>query len=223
MTIGEFVSHILPCNNLDDINSNLSTLIKIDFLDSLKKYNRKSIFDEVNETSKMFRDNSSQIISDIKRTFELRHIFCHEFFANVKIAPEEILGCLQSAEIFLSHVNDFIWNLLHPDAPETQLEMNMKAGKDFELIDNELSELINTIKQLKGENLKGFIHPQLFDQAIDAWKQYRDAKAEADSALYLGGSIYAAVHAINRAWTTKEKIASLKEEFGSELVKHKPA
>jgi hypothetical protein len=129
LTIGEFISHILPCNNFDDINSNLSTLIKIDFLESIKKYKRKSILEDVNENSKIFRDNSNQIISDIKRTFELRHIFCHEFTANIKIDKDEIFRCFQNSRIFLNHINDFIWNLLHPNAPETQTEMNIKSEK----------------------------------------------------------------------------------------------
>ncbi|WP_300599137.1 lysozyme inhibitor LprI family protein [Niabella sp.] len=221
VTIGEFISHILPCNNLNDINSNLSTLTNGDFLDSLKKYKRKSLFEDVNKISKAFRDNSSQIISDIKRTFELRHIFCHEFSANVKVDISEVLRCLRNCRIFLKHVDDFIWNLLHPNAPETQQDMNIKSGKDFELLDNELSELIKTIKQLRGENQLGFIHPLLFDKSIEEWKKYRDAKAEADSANYTGGTIYPTIYANSRTWTTKEKIASLKEEFGYELKEHK--
>src|SRR5690606_16325028 len=45
VTVGEFISHILPCNNFDDINANLSTLADIDFADQIKKFQRESIFD----------------------------------------------------------------------------------------------------------------------------------------------------------------------------------
>lgn len=220
VTIGEFISHILPCNNFNDINSNLSTLIKVDFLDSLKKYKRKSLFEDINRNSKEFRDNANQIIPDLKRTFELRHIFCHEFSADVKIDINEILRCLRNCRIFLKHVDDFIWNLLHPNAPETQAGMNIQSGKDFEQLDNELSELVKAIKQLRGENSLGFVHPQLFDKSIVDWKKYRETKAEADSANCLGGTIYPTIYANSQASTTKEKIASLKDEFRHELKKH---
>jgi hypothetical protein len=36
VTVGDFVSHLLPLNNLDDINANLTTLIGEDFLNRFK-------------------------------------------------------------------------------------------------------------------------------------------------------------------------------------------
>lgn len=66
VTVGEFISHILPCNNFDDINKNLSLLCGIDFADQIKKFKRDSIFEHVNDNSKQFIDNGDQIISDIK-------------------------------------------------------------------------------------------------------------------------------------------------------------
>lgn len=217
VTVGEFISHILPCNNLEDINSNLSTLMKIDFLDSLNKFNHKSIFEDQIENLKLYRNNSSQIISDIKRIFELRHIFCHEYSAAVKVDSDEILQCLRNSRVFLKHVNHFIWNLIHPDAPETQTEMNIKINQEFEQIEQELNQLIDSIKRLKGDNQLGYVHPILFDKTISAWKEYRKTKAEADSANFKGGTIYPSVYASSLLWTTKEKIISLREEFDHEL------
>ena len=46
-TLGEFISHVLPLNNLNDINRVLSILMNIDFLDSLKNYDPKTIYDDV--------------------------------------------------------------------------------------------------------------------------------------------------------------------------------
>lgn len=218
VTVGEFISHILPCNNLEDVNSNLSTLTKIDFLDSLKKFDRQSIFKEQNENSSLYRDNVNQIISDIKRTFELRHIFCHEYYTTVKLDPNEILRCLRSARVFLKQVSNFIWNLVHPNSPETQTEMNIKTNEEFEQIEQELTQLIDTIKELKGDNQLGYVNPILFDKTISDWKQYRKTKAEADSARFIGGTIYPSVYASSMAWTTKEKIMSLKDEFDYELM-----
>lgn len=220
VTIGEFISHILPCNNYEDINSNLSTLIGADFTDSIKKFKRKSIFDDVNENSKTFRDNFNEIISDIKRTFELRHIFCHEYSNNLKVEQNEILKCFQNSRVFLKHTRDFIWNLRHPNSPETQSDMNIKSTQDFENIDRELSELIAKIKGMRGENQLGFVDQELFDKSIIEWKKYRTAKAEAYSSNFKGGTIYPTIFSVNMAWTTKEKIESLKKDFEQELIKY---
>jgi hypothetical protein len=218
VTVGEFISHILPCNNLEDINSNLSTLTKTDFLDSLKKFDRQSIFKEQNEISRLYRANVNQIINDIKRTFELRHIFCHEYYATVRFEPDEILRCLQSSRVFLKQVSNFIWNLVHPNAPETQTEMNIKTNEEFQQIEQELYQLVDTIKKLKGDNQLGYVNPILFDKAISDWKQYRKTKAEADSYRFDGGTIYPSVYASSMIWATKEKIMSLKDEFDYELM-----
>lgn len=220
ITIGEFISHILPCNNYEDINSNLSTLIGTDFTDSIKKFKRKSIFDDVNENSKTFRDNFNEIISDIKRTFELRHIFCHEFSNNLKVEMNEILKCFQNSRVFLKHTRDFTWNLRHPNSPETQTDMNIKSAEDFENIDRELSELIVKIKGMRGENQLGFVDHELFDKSIIEWKKYRTAKAEAYSSNFKDGTIYPTIYSVNLAMTTKEKIESLKEDFKHELMKY---
>lgn len=100
VTAGEFISHILPCNNFEDINSNLSTLAGIDFTDQIKSFKRKSVFEHVNENTDKFIQDSEQIIMDVKRTFELRHIFCHEFATNFKIDRDEILDVLITLKYF---------------------------------------------------------------------------------------------------------------------------
>ncbi|RXQ86995.1 DUF1311 domain-containing protein [Ancylomarina salipaludis] len=218
VTIGEFISHILPCNNYEDINKNLSTIANIDFTDAIKKFKRESIFDHVNLNFQQFADNSNQIISDIKRTFELRHIFCHEFATNLTVDKDEILRCFNNSKIFLNHTNDFIWNLLYPDAPETQAEMNIHASNEFEKFENELSVLISTIKELKNGNSD--LNVELFNTTIENWEIYRESKAELDASVVEGGTMYPTLYASSMTATTKEKIESLRNEFETDLRKN---
>jgi hypothetical protein len=62
ITVGEFISHLLPCNNFEDINTNLSILTKNDFTDQIKKFDKKSVFEPINEDSKKFKENYKVII-----------------------------------------------------------------------------------------------------------------------------------------------------------------
>jgi hypothetical protein len=172
VTVGEFISHVLPCNNFDDINHNLSTLAKIDFAADIKQFNKGSEFDPQN-ISKTFYDNYGQIVQDVKRTFELRHIFCHEFASNFKIDLNEIIRCFENSKIFLTQTNLFIWALLYPDAPETQFEMNEKANKDFEKIDNELKILIKEIISATKKDEFNNTNEPMFLESIEKWKAYR--------------------------------------------------
>jgi hypothetical protein len=220
VTVGEFISHILPCNNFDDINKNISLLCGLDFTDEIKKFKRDSIFEHVNDNSKQFIDNGDQIIGDIKRTFELRHIFCHEFATNLCIDKDEILRCFNNAKIFLNQANDFIWDLIYPNAPETQTDMNIQASDEFEKFENHLSVLISTIKEAKNENSDFDLNIALFEKTIEQWKIYRKTKAELDASVVEGGSMYPTIYASSLATTTKEKIESLKNEYAIDLRRY---
>lgn len=220
VTVGEFISHILPCNNFEDINKNLSLLCSIDFADQIKKFKRESIFEHVNDNSKQFIENGDQIIADIKRTFELRHIYCHEFATNLPIDKDEILRCFNNAKLFLNHTNDFIWDLIYPNAPETQTDMNIQASDEFERFENDLSVLISTIKEAKKENSDFDLNVELFDKTIEQWKIYRKTKAELVASHVEGGTMYPLLYASSLTATTKEKIESLKNEFEIDLRRY---
>lgn len=218
-SIGEFISHILPCNNYKDINSNLSTLIGKDFTNEIKSFEKESIFEEVKETSKAFKENSNQIFADLNRIFELRHIFCHEFATNFDISKEEILRCFSNAKIFLNQTDSFLWELLYPNSPETQTDMNIQSAHEFEKVDKELLELINLIKEIKSDKLDFAINVKLFDKTLNLWENYRKGKAELDASVVEGGTMNPLIFANSLTTTTKEKIESLKKEFEIDIRK----
>ncbi len=74
--LGDFVSHLLPVNNLEDINRTISTIIDNDLLsmcrESYKTLPRQKGF---------FGDDDSDfadMIKIIQNMYQVRHIFCHE-------------------------------------------------------------------------------------------------------------------------------------------------
>jgi len=211
VTVGEFVSHILPCNNFEDINSNLSIIINCDFLTSIKAFQKVSLYDHINENSRRFLADFDQILADIKRTFELRHIFCHEFAINLKISKEEILRCFKNSRVFLNQTNEFMLNLIYPNMPETQAEINTFANVEFQKVDIELDVLILKIKSSLVQDSPASVN--LFDETIIEWKKYREARAKLKSSEVEGGSIYLSIYVGTLEAVTREKIISLKNEF----------
>ena len=209
ITIGELISHVLSWNNLDDMNSNISTLINDDFLTKLKSHKRQSNFEDINKNSANFVANSDSIIRDIKRVYELRHIFCHEFAPDIKVEKQEISRCFINSRIFLNHADDYIAQLLYPNFPETQLDMNIHANQEFEKLDLELNSLVSKIKK----SAKDDKYLQLFEHSIVLWKEYRTTIAELAALENIGGSIYPMVYAESLTDTTEDKIAMLKEEY----------
>lgn len=213
VTVGEFISHILPCNNFSNINNNLTTLCNVKFAKEIKKFKRNSVFEHVTDNSKYFIANSNQIMTDIHRIFELRHIFCHEFATNLVIDKDEISRCLKHAIIFLIQSNDFIWELIYPNAPETQSDMNTQVFEEYKSVKKELTDLVLFIKETKNEGFEFIGDMDLFDKSIEQWENYRKIKAESDAYTVLEGTMYQLLYTNSLINTTKEKIESLKNEF----------
>jgi hypothetical protein len=77
-TIGELVAHLLPINNLQDINSTMSVLLGEDFRARLKETKLKLKPSE--DSSVTLKDfNDVVIFQDVEKIFSLRHYYCHEF------------------------------------------------------------------------------------------------------------------------------------------------
>jgi hypothetical protein len=76
--VGELIAHQLPHNGLGDIDKNMSTLTGRDFLKELRdRKNFESLCKEATER------HTVHPVKLIERTFELRHIFCHELATKV--------------------------------------------------------------------------------------------------------------------------------------------
>lgn len=98
VSVGEFVSHLLPFKSLADINEIMSLLMGEDFLIRLKQ-TKVSV---INGAEHVTMDNfHSKIPSSIQRVFQLRHVFCHEFSVNERPNIQEIRDCSYAAFIFV--------------------------------------------------------------------------------------------------------------------------
>lgn len=213
LTIGEFVAHILPYNNYNDINSNISILIGTDFSKKIKEYRPNSeLLIESNALDK-FQESFSEILGSINRIFELRHIFCHEFATNLKIDKEQIIFDFNNCKIFLEHTNQFIWHTLYPNEPIAQTDMNIAAYEKYELKNLELETLIQFIKAKSNKDEFEILDYELFDKNIEVWKEYRNSFAIYKANFVEGGSMYPLIYGNALTLITEEKIESMQKEF----------
>jgi Lysozyme inhibitor LprI len=214
ISVGDLVSHILNCNNIKDFITNLSILTQMEFLEELKVFEPKSLTKRSVDTAKKFKNKSSPILESVDYVFRLRHIFCHEFATNIELEYLVVKGTYEHCKIFLFHVNDFIWNLLEPDAPLTQTEMNIRAAKDFEKAESELSKVIDEIKSLDLSRENIYLDNKDFDLIIEKWQDYREVKAESFAKHSKGGTIFQLLKLNSLKATTEKMIAELIEEYG---------
>lgn len=197
LSMGDYLSYFFSCNNLNDIHDALSKLLNINFLEKLKQ----RLLAEDEDVSLFFKD--------IEKTFEYRHICCHEHSAVKLISIEEVMNLVHSAKIMVDMTNAIIIELETDDCGGTQSEMNEYANKLLNNAENELNELIEKIQNAtKSDDF----YPVNFSW-IEGWKNYRKARAESDSANYEGGSIYPLIYATSMEDTTKELIRSLRVQY----------
>lgn len=218
LTVGELVAHVLPYNNLSDVNSNLTTLLGNDFLSELKRFKKKSRFEAENTFRSDFVERAGEIFQSVERMYKIRHIFCHESPTSYKVDYEIIIQDYQNCKAFLEQSNSLIDEILYPNAPVTQTEMNIESGKMFEDKERELEGLILEIKSrnFEDEPMLDFDH-NLFDKCFKKWKEYRELHAEYKASCVAGGTMYPLVYAQDLSFITGQKIESLKNEFESVL------
>ncbi len=212
ISVGEFISYVLPCNNFSDIDKNMSTLLACSFSKSIKGFSSNSICEDINEINKEFNANPDKIIKAIQRIFELRHIFCHEFATEVHVDKDEIRFLLSSAEIFLEHIDGYIWHTLYPNASETQADMNRSADQEARKLDTQLSEFIHLIKSYEFKDDRAF-DKDLLEKSIMKWKEYRDAEAELQASGYKGGTMYPLVYLMSFSAITERKLKDLRKDY----------
>ena len=211
ISIGEFITHMLSFSSIESINSNLSLIIKSDFLRMLLEFNKVSVYEDINELQKNFRTNYSLIMSSIARVYEIRNIFCHEYAAETNISIDELKTIHKHCHLFLEQSKLAVSEILFPNAPETQIEITQAASNEFDIADKELVIVLEQL--INADNYKDDERTIHINKMIDAWKQYRTKRAEFEGNPVFMGTIYNTVYYSSMTQTTRELIGSLKNQY----------
>lgn len=200
VSIGEIISHMLSFNNLNDINSNLSIILGKDLICELKGFDKKTkIIEDYNQAVESFQINHNVILTDLKRLYELRHIFCHEFGSSEITNVDEIYKVFCNSIIFFVVSEWYLQNELYPNSPETSAEMIQKANELFEISNNDLNEVIKNIKENSEQNEK-----IKFENFMKKWEQYRDDYSDYQSSLYEFGTMQPLIYITEKSEITDD-------------------
>ena len=170
ITVGELVAHGIPLSRLDFIDCALTNLIGKGFLEALRTTTDRWAYEMQGEVPRPILADSDQVFRDVARTFELRHIICHEIASAYEIEAEEVARCFQSCVAFLRTADEFISETLHPGAPISQYEMNVAAGESLAETRCRLDEATEEVKQhLNTTELAAF------NESQSKWEAYSKA------------------------------------------------
>lgn len=196
ITLGEYISYLIPCNKYEDINKTISSLAEVNF--------SKLMHEQVGDCD--------ELLKDIQDIFSCRHIVCHEVPRKHTIKKETVKKWIGSASAFVELTDNVVMDIIYPNPPITNYDMLQSVKKDFVEAEAELNALLQTLKTLPHAEFKNIA----FDY-IDEWKKYREAKAKAESATFEGGTYYRIIYTDSLTRTTKEMIKNLKVQYRQTL------
>jgi len=174
ITVGELVAHGVQISRLDHIELVLSTLLGTGFLQALRTTTDRWAHEVMDEPATPILTKPDEVFADVARTFELRHIICHEIASAYEIKSEEVAQFFESCVAFLRAADEFISETLHPGAPLTQTDMNIAAGKSLTERQERLRQAVSALKaRLDGAELTAFNESQANWQLYcDAWANF---------------------------------------------------
>lgn len=108
LSISDLISHLIRLNSLENINKVMSKLLKKNFLSELKSI-------EILKDDPKVISNKKFIefaIKNIKKTYELRNIFCHEIALNYKFDTNKILEYVVAVQSFILFTELYVQKVL---------------------------------------------------------------------------------------------------------------
>ena len=195
ISISDYLSLLIPCSKLADIDNAISKLLGIKFLEEFGK-----------------KEDGKAILDSISEIFRLRHIYCHEVPLKQVLDVDNARKLISHAITFIDNSDDIIRTALYSDHIDSIEEIKI-AQKEYEQADKELEELIDV---LKIKQKKGPFHYNDFSY-IEKWKEYRKERAFCDSSINNKESYLPLDYYRNMERTTKSLIKELKEDYKYEL------
>ena len=209
VTIGQIIAHQLPISRLEHIDNAMSQLMGVKFIEKLSStYDRVTVELEGKPKVPMIKE-LDKTLKYVDKTFELRHIYCHEAATSEEnVKPEIILECHNHSNLFLKAVDQLVWNLVAPNSPLTQSEMNKEASERFKIADRDMKEIYEKIMaKIREDRKKEFVVAQ------ETWEKFLKAEAEFYANEYRGGSLKPAVYGWALERITRQRETDLKKLY----------
>jgi len=189
ITVGELVAHSIQLSRLEHIETALSGLLGKGFLDSVRAITDRWAHEMKGEPATPILSNPDEVFADIARTFELRHIICHEIDSAYGIKSEEVAQCFESCVAFLRAADELISETMHPGAPLTQTAMNIAAGESLR---EKKEKLAKAVEELRSRLDEG--ECAAFDESQSKWQVYCNAWADFVAEEVKGGTIWPMIY-----------------------------
>lgn len=208
ITLGMFISHMISISSLEQICNYMQTLLGKNFFKEIEIYHSRWDVEVKGLEKKPKMNNPERIYKDIKRIFILRHIFAHEIRDDIFVEKKEIDDFFDSVKLFLETSIAYCYDLIYPNAPLTQFDMNKESAEKLNTV---LEELKNIEENYS--NLLSTERNKEFQDLKVIWEDFVKKQAEFDANEYNGGSIMPLIYNTSYCKLVEERIENLKKEL----------
>lgn len=202
--VGDIIGHSVPLSSLTHIDSHMSKLMRNKFLEEISRVHDRWKVEVLNLPKVPIVSSPETTFRNVAKTFELRHILCHETANNFGFNQEDIEGYFEHSVLFLQAARQFISETLHPNAPLTQADMNIQSYQDYEKEKARLDDLTVKVADCLNDKQK-----KELKIAVDAWREFLKASVELEGLKYEGGSIRPTIENGAAAQLTRDRIVQM--------------
>jgi hypothetical protein len=227
ITIGDLVAHQVPINRLENIQSHLSMLLGKDFLKELRSVKEAYWGEEEEAPPPPILAEPDATFASVTRTFELRHIICHELATKFEVGLAELERCVFGTVLFLKAAAEYLEEVLHPGVRwMSHVEMKIAAHAELEGLLQEIErlnqQLVAMFQKQDQENTGTHDPKNLADGFIEsakAWKHYMESWSNFEAESTFGTGTGFGLAYMNRAsQLARERIEDLSRMLEGEIM-----
>lgn len=200
ITIGDVISHSIPISSLTHLSSHMSKLMGVEFLKEVSLIHSRWAVEVLKQPKQPILLEVDNTLRYVARTFELRHIFCHETASNHEFEVEETEKCFYHSILFLKAAEELVSETLYPGSPLTQTDMNIASTGEYKKEKEHLNSLLSQVATLLSDK-----QVPRFEEANRAWEAFFKASVKVEGLQYEGGSIRPTIENSAAARLTKER------------------
>jgi hypothetical protein len=162
LTVGELVAHTVGFSNFEQVAGFMTKLLATDFV-RLVETTRDADHQDVS----VLKD-PAQVIADVKRALELRHIICHEGHTMHSIPNSEVKQLSYSCYMFVRGCQYAVARFLNPAGPTTRED----AYKTTSMKEDTLRSSLKALEETIAKDLHFKMEQGSFRAMEEAWDAY---------------------------------------------------
>jgi hypothetical protein len=183
VTIGELVAYSVRLSNLELISKTMGQLLQADFLVLVKEARDPELRRQQGENALAIIQSASDTLARVKRTFELRHIICHEAHLNNPVRLDEVKELCSACYEFARASNYAIAYHENPNAPLTLDEAYHAASERVQVLDSNIQAVEKRILSTINPDMQ-----KAFDAMQTAWRLFVQREADFNASHHMNGN-----------------------------------